>query len=312
MKLHFFKQDALDYFESNVKSNIDHYSDSNNQWVFDQFEEPFEEVEINCSPFELYINPDDTTKMDCYNIKIIYSALKELTESQACDERLWSGLCHSDFYEYTQARWSNQRQAESMKKESVIKGRYFYSQDSKSKTRHTLAKLWWIGKMVYDEQTPENPLHFVDTLARKDMGTRVSDVFTSGFSRNMHLLRPFLNVVDEYDSKIRLMSADYFRSLAQYLNILGGLYLVDYLDEKEIEDKLKERIKYYDQYGPDVVKNIKNKRVNINSQLRVLSLKNNKKYKVTMNEDNIQFFLGKKINDIVEYKDNKIKIELIY
>ena len=312
MKLKFFKQDALDYFKANVKSNIEHYSDPDNKWIYEQFEDPFEEIEVNCAPFELYIDPDNTTKMDCENIKILYPALKELTESQACDERLWSGLCHSDFYKYTQVRWSNQRQTENMKKESVIKGRYFYSPNARSNTRHTLAKLWWIGKMLYDDQNPDNPLHFVDTLARKDMLTRISDVFTSRFSRNIHLLRPFFNVVDLYDCNCGLMSGDYFRSLVQYLNILGGLYLVDYLDEKEIEDKLLKRLDYYDCFGPDVIKDIKDKRVNTNNQLRVFSKKENEIIKLEMNDDNIKFFLGKKINDEVSYNDDILTILKIF
>lgn len=81
MKLHFFKEDALDYFKANVKYNISHYSDLNNEWIYEQYEDPFEEITINCEPFKLYINPDYPTKMDLENIKILYPALKELTES---------------------------------------------------------------------------------------------------------------------------------------------------------------------------------------------------------------------------------------
>lgn len=312
MKLHFFKEDALDYFKTNIKSNISHYSDKDNQWIFEQYKDPFEEIEINCSPFELYINPDNPTRMDLENIKILYPALKELTESQACDERLWTGLCHSDFYAYTQARWSNPREVNNMKKENYIKSRYFYSQDSKAKTRHTIAKLWWLGKMLYDDQLPENPLHFVDTLGRKDMTTRISDVFTSNFSRNFHLLRPFLHVIDEYESNVKPMNQNYFRSLVQYLNIVGGLYVIDFLDEKDIEEKLKNRIEYYDENGPDVVKDIKKKRVNINNTLIIFSKNRGKKYQLTIDENNISYFLGKKVNDVVFYNDDELTIKLIY
>ena len=312
MKFHFFKQDALDYFKTNLKSNISCYANNDNTWVFEQFEEPFEELEINCEPFELYTDPYDTTRMDLENVKILYPALKDLTESQACDERLWTGLCHSDFYDYTQARWSNPREFNNMKKENYIQTRYFFSQDSKSKTRHTLAKLWWLGKMLYNDENTSDPLHFVDTIGRKDMATRTNDVFTSNFSRNIHLLRPFLNVVDDYERDGKRMDENYFRSLVQYLNIVGGLYVIDFLDEKDIEEKLKQRIEYYEENGPDVVKNINKKRINGNSELRVFSKNKNQKYKIRIDENNIKYFINKKVNDVVSYKDDELTILLIY
>lgn len=312
MKLHFFKEEALNYFKDNIKSNINYYSEDNNKWIFDQFENPFEEIEINCKPFKLYVNPLEPTKMDLNNIKILYPALKDLTESQACDERLWSGLAHSDFYEYTKMRWSHPREVNNMKKENYIQSRLFYSNDPKAKTRHTIAKLWWLGKMLYDENNLSDPLHFVDTLGRRDMTTRINDVFTSNFSRNIHLLRPFLNVVDDYEKDGKMMNQDYFRSLVQYLNILGGMYLLDFMDEQFIETKLKERIIYYDNNGADVVKGIKKKRVNINSVLRVFSKNNNSMFQLTINEQNISIFLNKKIHDVVQYKNDELKILLIY
>lgn len=312
MKLHFFKEDALDYFKTNIKSNISHYSDPSNSWVFEQYEQPFEEIDIDCKPFELYVNIEKPTKMDLENIKILYPALKNLTESQACDERLWTGLTHSDFYEYTKARWSNPREANNMTKENYIQSRYFYSQDPKAKIRHSLAKLWWLGKMLYDETNLIDPLHFVDTLGRKDMATRVNDIFTSNFSRNIHMLRPFLNVIDYYELNGKIINQDYFRSLVQYLNIIGGLYLIDFLGEKDIEKKLKERIEYYDENGPDVVMHIKKKRVNINSELRVLSKNKNKQYKLIVNDYNYEYFLNKKVGDVVQYHGDEFTIILIF
>ena len=71
------------------------------------------------------------------------------------------------------------------------------------------------------------------------------------------------------------MNYNYFRSLVQYLNIMGGVYLLDFMDEKEIKYHLKARLKYYDEYGSDVVKGIKKKKVNINSVLRVISKNTN-------------------------------------
>lgn len=166
--------------------------------------------------------------------------------------------------------------------------------------------------MIYDNNNLQDPLHFADTLGRKDMATRMNDVFTSNFSRNIHLLRPFLNVIDYYDLSGKIVDQNYFRSLVQYLNIVGGLYLIDFLEEDKIETMLKDRVVYYDKYGPDVVKDIKKKRVNIHSKLRVFSKNRNNKFNITIDENNLIYFLNKKVNDMIEYKNDELTILLIY
>ena len=140
----------------------------------------------------------------------------------------------------------------------------------------------------------------------------MNDVFTSNFSRNIHLLRPFLNVIDYYDLSGKIVDQNYFRSLVQYLNIVGGLYLIDFLEEDKIETMLKDRVVYYDKYGPDVVKDIKKKRVNIHSKLRVFSKNRNNKFNITIDENNLIYFLNKKVNDMIEYKNDELTILLIY
>ena len=140
----------------------------------------------------------------------------------------------------------------------------------------------------------------------------MNDVFTSNFSRNIHLLRPFLNVIDYYDLSGKIIDQNYFRSLVQYLNIVGGLYLIDFLEEDRIETMLKDRVVYYDKYGPDVVKNIKKKRVNIHSNLRVFSKNRNNKFNITIDENNLSYFLSKRVNDVIEYKNDELTILLIY
>lgn len=113
------------------------------------------------------------------------------------------------------------------------------------------------------------------------------------------MLRPFLSVIDDYELNGKMIDYNYFRSLVQNMNILNGLYLVDFMNEAEIKEKLKERVEYYDEFGADVVKDIKNKRININNEIRVLKASDNKRYKIIITENNISYFLNKKVNDVV-------------
>lgn len=57
---------------------------------------------------------------------------------------------------------------------------------------------------------------------------------------------------------------------------------------------------------------IKKKRVNINSELRVLSKNKNKQYKLIVDNQNYEYFLNKKVGDVVQYHGDEFTIILIF
>lgn len=103
MKLYFMKKEALDILKSNLDMVYNMYfTEKDNKWLWkvcggDPFVE-FKEIQ----DFQLAPIDSDTSKgeVEFANCKIIYQHLSFLTESQACDERLWAGLCHSVYYDY--------------------------------------------------------------------------------------------------------------------------------------------------------------------------------------------------------------------
>lgn len=312
MELLFFKQEALDYFKANIESNIDLYQKNSNEWIYQQFENPFLPLKLEgVKEFEFYIDVNDPNRMDIENIKRLYSSLMNLSDSQACDERLWAGLTHSTFYKYVGQRWSGKREVNNMKKTNIIESRYFFGKHS-PKLRNTLAKLWWIGKLTYDDENEGNPFHLTEVLGNHDTATRINDIFTSSFSRNKKLLRPFLKAINSYDSKGEIIDENYFRSAVQYMNIFGGIYLIDFMSETEIEALVVQRIEYYKTHGPDIIKQAKNKKVKFNDNLRIYSRNQKKKFQLKVEEKHIPYFLDKKIGDVVDYNNDKLEILLIF
>ena len=103
MKLYFMKKEALDILKSNLDMVYNMYfTEKDNKWLWkvcggDPFVE-FKEIQ----DFQLAPIDSDMSKgeVEFANCKIIYQHLSFLTESQACDERLWAGLCHSVYYDY--------------------------------------------------------------------------------------------------------------------------------------------------------------------------------------------------------------------
>lgn len=242
MKLYFLKQDCLDTLKKNISYNINHYSEKDNKWIFDYLEDdkPFLEFKHEVNDFNLKAEGfDSASAMDLENSKILYDNLKMISDSAAVDERLWAGLTHSIFYNFVQERWK--KDTENMKQENYIKSRYFYSEKSKGIFRNTLSKLWWIGRLTYDESR-ENPYELTDVLGNGDMATRVSDIFTSNFSRNLKVGHAFLSAVKEFEDNGVKVNGNTYRKTVQYMNAFGGITLIDYLTEKEITDVVYKKI----------------------------------------------------------------------
>ena len=99
-----------------------------------------------------------------------------------------------------------------------------------------------IGKLTYDEKR-ENPFELTDVLGNGDMATRVSDMFTSNFSRNPKLGHAFLSGIKEYEDNGYKIGGYTYRKAVQYMNAYGGMTLVDYLEENEMKDIVIKKIK---------------------------------------------------------------------
>lgn len=311
MKIYFFKQSALDYFKTNINSNVSKYTECGCEWVEKEYKDPFIEYKIDVPDFQLYVDVNNPNKMDLENSKLIYYHLREISDSQATDERLWAGLSHSTFYNYVQKRWSGNREVNNMKKASYITTRYFFGQHS-PKFRNTLCKLWWIGRLTYDEDNAENPFHLTDVLGNNDMATRVNDLFTSNFSRNIKVVKAFLETVDEFDKSGKIVNKDIFRSAVQYVNVLGGIYLLDYFDLETLKDMISKQITKYFLEGPDVLTTKKNPTLYLYDKVKLIDCESNQVVLEDVNMDNISVFLERKIKDEVYYSGRRYYIDAIF
>ena len=107
MKIYFMKQAAIDFFKTNMERlYVNYYQKDDNSWMEEEFgEDPFV-LFMDVQDFEMASLLDDKTagEIDFMNCKIIYENLKDLSESQASDERLWAGLCNGTFYKYLRKR----------------------------------------------------------------------------------------------------------------------------------------------------------------------------------------------------------------
>lgn len=236
MKLHFLKEHSLARLRSSVSGNFKHYKESTNQWIYDVLEEtePFGEYKFEVDDFELTIK-DDTSMADIENSIKLYSAMKNLSDTQATDERLWAGLCHSDFWCFLNQRWQNQSHIN----EDNILSRYFFLHGAKrSLFQNSLSKLWWVGRLTYDE-SKKDPFELTRYFG-KDFSTKSLIIFSNNYMANINITRGLISALQYIENEYKDIHFD--RSLyyeaTKYLNILGGMYILDCFSSDEIQEKI--------------------------------------------------------------------------
>lgn len=245
MKVHFLTENALEALRTNIPANRKHYCENTNDWIYDYFapDMPFMEYKQDFPDFKLVFNENEEMgKIDVNNTIILYTAMKSLTDSQAIDERLWAGMCHYDFWDFLQKRW----QLEDYHKlsERDIKSRFFFGQGQKrSLITNTLAKLWWIGRLTYDEDRSD-PFELTKYL-ENDYSTKTMIIFSNNYMSNHNISVGLFSALKKLDSIGYTIKGqnrrDVFYSATRYLNVLGGTYILDYFTSEEIEEKI---IKY--------------------------------------------------------------------
>ncbi|CDM67807.1 hypothetical protein CM240_0642 [Clostridium bornimense] len=249
MKLYFMKKEALDILKSNLDMIYNMYfTEKDNRWLWKICDgNPF--VEFKEIPdFSLAHIDDDSLKgeIEFQNCKLVYKNLSFLTESQACDERLWAGLCHSVFYEYLRKRWDYDKKKPKTQKEAVsnIKSRFFFSGGIRAGLyRNSIAKCWWVGRNTYDA-TNSNPFEKLDIIGSNDISSKISDIFYSNnFSSNPVILTGVVNALKNFkDEGTQLTLKEHIRPSLQLLNAIGGGVILDCLSEDEITDIVVDNI----------------------------------------------------------------------
>lgn len=231
MKLNYLKEDAVIQLKENMLNNVTYYQKEEN-WIGPYLTETldtdnwFLESRISYQKANLILpNPGEGSKTDAENAKRIHHSLKNLTPSQATDQRIWTYLTHNVYQEYMAARWL----------QKVSKGsleRYFAG-TNRLLIRNGIARLWWYGYLTYDEMRV-NPYELTEFALSNQ------DIVFSLFERNLANSRNWLvntlgiikNLKDDYPS---MTSSKNMNSLAKYFNFCGGVALLDSMAKEDIK-----------------------------------------------------------------------------
>lgn len=249
MKLYFMKKEALEILKANLDFVYNKYfTESDNKWLWAVCGgDPFVEYK-ELPDFKLAnLNSEMTIgEVEFNNCKILYQNLSFLNESQASDERLWAGLCHSVFYDYLRKRWDYDKKQPKTAKDAVsnIKSRFFFSGGTRAGLyRNSIAKCWWVGRNTFDK-TNQNPFEKLDIIGSNDISSKISDIFYSNnFSSNPIILGGIVKGIKYFnDEGIQMSLKEHIRPSLQLLNAIGGGLILDCLSEDEISEIIIDNI----------------------------------------------------------------------
>lgn len=238
MKLMMMDQDMLDYLDDKacIEDNLNKYIDYvDNTWIKELCEkDPFIETRYENIPnFTLEMSPESPVDSEFENVKRIYSNLSFLSDSTATDKRLWVALCLGPFYEYVKYRWK-------IKTVGNIREHFFMKHNNRQALmRNAISRLWWIGRLTYDKSR-HDPYELTAVVCKS--ADFITGLLERNISDSIHIVRPAVEAIIESEKAGIKYDMHIVRDMLKYLNLLGGIYILDVMQEDWIKDKLKQRV----------------------------------------------------------------------
>lgn len=238
MTLTIFKETFANSLRGSVRPNLQKYAEDDS-WVSEigvrSQRELHTSVELK-APLELLEPTEDGDLKDIENAIRVHKALPQLTPLQARDPRLWTRLTHVECWPYMRKRWEVEKHLQDEGKAvRFVESRYFVTQaQSRALLRNGAARLWWTAKVSYDSAR-DNPYELVAVLLSTLDITQ--QILERGIGRAPAVLMGFLEFLNR-NKDVLLTGGDEnrirIRRLAKFLNMHGGVCILDSLSQPQI------------------------------------------------------------------------------
>ena len=243
-KIPFMKLTDMENVKSNAAAYLPHFKEEDNSWLTKVLgHNAFGETKFELPDIQLYMPTEidgyelgdrDKSITDKHNTREVYSKLKYLSDSQASEERLWAGLCMGPMWKYVSYRWR-------IDSANSIKQHYFFGYGPRrSLTRNAVSRLWWIGRLTYDPQR-EDPFELTDFVCENSRF--IVDVLERNVSNSLPLMKEFLSACIDAKKQGLELDTNTIRELEKYMDILGGIYVLDYMPEGFLYNKVLDKAK---------------------------------------------------------------------
>ena len=170
---------------------------------------------------------------DAENAQRVYSHMKALSDSQASDERIWLAYTLQEQLEYMKYRWKANSSQDML-------NRYFFNYSkNRSLFRNGMARLWWIGRVTYDEKR-EDPFELTKFLCNHQ--DFIEAICGRSTFNNPVVQKATLNALYDVLKDRKSDNREIIREIARYVNLLAGTFILDMLTYDEVCKKVHKKL----------------------------------------------------------------------
>lgn len=250
MKVRYLSERALNTLKSSLDAYLPYFAEETNAALIAKLKGDLETDEIFRDTN--YVFPDEElsaskeSDAELESIKAVYGAMKDLPSAVAMDERLWAGIAIDLCWNYVRERWDIPTMFADKDKSlqnKVHEHFFFMHNPRRSFTRNAISRLWWLGSLTYDEKNLEDPYRRTK-IVTADLGY-VVDLLERNFSNNRRISFEFVDAVEvaraEVEDEGKVILRPELRILCKYLNMLGGVYILDSMPDGMIFTKIHDK-----------------------------------------------------------------------
>ena len=181
-------------------------------------------------------NPDASIK----NIQIIWESLRELSITEAENEKVWVALENTYYLDY---HLDQLEMITGKKKEaSIISRTIFNNGNKRSLMINNISILWWIAYYNYDERL-EDPYYYTKRFLSGSYRGNAVAYFSSNLVSNKEIVLGTLEAIYELIDENKMIENRFSYSNAnKILNLVGGVVVLDFLSRDEIKNIVKENL----------------------------------------------------------------------
>lgn len=219
MKLKVMTTDAVNFCKKNINDEnlINHYKNGDNPevWIAKEIGKPaFCETDFDIELPILLIDNSNPAKTEVENIKLLYAALSDLNSCVTFDERFWSGLCHTFYYDFVRKSILKNNQFNA---KTIFENFFFETPRSKIKNG-TIPRLWVLGK-TYVRKYKTNPFEYLELMVNADWTIHTLRMHTINAFNNPLVVDAFMDCEIEVNKRHgKRFNRDMVMSLTQYTN----------------------------------------------------------------------------------------------
>ncbi len=246
IRLKYLTDNGLAQLKEAFDSNIEYYKSKDQQYFLNYLNTNgyLQDTSYVIEDFtDKLIFTEDLDKDDLNNIKILYTAMKDIPTYVMMEDRFWAAQNHTIMWDYITKRSEGFRKESKDQRNKLYNSFFTHTKNGKKRGTYVncVSRLWWAGKLSYDESR-ENPFELTEELCKTGFASTIVPFSSSNITGRDESRKAILTVVKELREQGKIVKRDDITYGLKYLNLIAGSSMLDVMSFDEIVELLR---RYY-------------------------------------------------------------------